>query len=103
MDRKRWARLGIVGWMLGAILVVVSLFSVVDHTIPHNQGAFRPIHLIAPAGTIVNCDYPAPLSAGNTESHNLVAEVVVAALRQALPDRTTAPSPGPSLSALERT
>jgi N-methylhydantoinase B/oxoprolinase/acetone carboxylase alpha subunit len=69
-----------------------ALFSVVDHTIPHNQGAFRPIHLIAPAGTIVNCDYPAPLSAGNTETHNLVAEVVVAALRQALPDRTTAPT-----------
>jgi N-methylhydantoinase B/oxoprolinase/acetone carboxylase alpha subunit len=69
-----------------------ALFSVVDHTIPHNQGAFRPLHLVAPAGTIVNCDYPAPLSAGNTESHNLVAEVVVAALRQALPDRTTAPT-----------
>ena len=67
-----------------------ALFSVVDHTIPHNQGAFRPLHLIAPAGTIVNCDYPAPLSAGNTESHNLIAEVVIAALRQALPDRTTA-------------
>ena len=69
-----------------------ALFSVVDHTIPHNQGAFRPLHLIAPAGTIVNCDYPAPLSAGNTESHNLIAEVVIAALRQALPDRTTAPT-----------
>jgi N-methylhydantoinase B/oxoprolinase/acetone carboxylase alpha subunit len=71
---------------------VNAIFSVVDHTIPHNQGAFRPVHLIAPSGTIVNCDYPAPLSAGNTESHNLVAEVVVAALRGALPERTTAPT-----------
>jgi N-methylhydantoinase B/oxoprolinase/acetone carboxylase alpha subunit len=69
-----------------------ALFSVVDHTIPHNQGVFRPIHLIAPAGTIVNCDYPAPLSAGNTETHNLVAEVVVAALRQAVPAKTAAPT-----------
>jgi N-methylhydantoinase B/oxoprolinase/acetone carboxylase alpha subunit len=69
-----------------------AIFSLVDHTIPHNQGAFRPLHLLAPAGTIVNCDYPAPLSAGNTESHNLVAEVVMAALRPALPARATAPT-----------
>jgi N-methylhydantoinase B/oxoprolinase/acetone carboxylase alpha subunit len=69
-----------------------ALFNVVDHTIPHNQGAFRPIHLLAPPGTIVNCDYPAPLSAGNTESHNLVVEVVLASVRQALPGRTAAPT-----------
>ena len=37
--------------------------------------------------TLVNCDYPAPLSAGNTESHNLVAEAVIAALRPAVPQR----------------
>jgi N-methylhydantoinase B len=69
-----------------------ALFNVVDHTIPHNQGVFRPIHLIAPPGTIVNCNYPAPLSAGNTETHNLVAEVVMAALRQAVPAKTAAPT-----------
>jgi N-methylhydantoinase B/oxoprolinase/acetone carboxylase alpha subunit len=40
----------------------------------------------------VNCNYPAALSAGNTESHNLVVETVVAALRQAVPHRTAAPS-----------
>jgi N-methylhydantoinase B len=69
-----------------------ALFNLVDHTIPHNQGAFRPIHLLAPPGTIVNCDYPAALSAGNTETHNLVAEVVLASLRTALPHRAAAPT-----------
>lgn len=69
-----------------------ALFSVADYTIPHNQGAFRPIHLIAPPGTIVNCNYPAPLSAGNTETHNLVVETVVGALRQAVPRKTAAPT-----------
>lgn len=69
-----------------------AVFNLVDHTIPHNEGAFRPIHLIAPPGTIVNCDYPAPLSAGNTESHNLVAEVVIAALREAVPAAAAAPT-----------
>jgi N-methylhydantoinase B len=69
-----------------------ALFTVADHSISHNQGAFRPIHLIAPPGTIVNCDYPAALSAGNTETHNLVVEAVLSALRQAVPHKTPAPS-----------
>ena len=69
-----------------------ALFNLVDPAIPHNEGAFRPIHLIAPPGTVVNCDYPAPLSAGNTESHNLVVEVVLAALRDAVPERAIAPT-----------
>jgi 5-oxoprolinase (ATP-hydrolysing)/N-methylhydantoinase B len=69
-----------------------ALFNLVDHTIPHNQGAFRPIHLLAPPRTIVNCDYPAPLSAGNTESHNLVVEVVLGSLRAALPHASAAPT-----------
>lgn len=69
-----------------------AVFNLVDPTIPHNEGAFRPLHLIAPPGTIVNCDYPAPLSAGNTESHNLIAEVVIAALREAVPELAAAPT-----------
>ena len=69
-----------------------ALFCVADHTIPHNEGAFAPIHLLVPPGSLLNCDYPAPLSAGNTETHNLVAETVMAALRQALPGRTAAPT-----------
>ena len=71
---------------------VNALFNVMDHDIPHNEGAFRPIHLIAPPGTIVNCNYPAALSSGNTETHNLVAEAVIAALRSAVPDRVAAPT-----------
>jgi N-methylhydantoinase B/oxoprolinase/acetone carboxylase alpha subunit len=59
-----------------------AVFSMIDPTIPHNAGAYAPLRVIAPAGTLVNCDYPAPLSAGNTESHNLVAEAVIAALRE---------------------
>jgi N-methylhydantoinase B/oxoprolinase/acetone carboxylase alpha subunit len=69
-----------------------ALFNVADPSIPHNQGAFRPLHVIAPPGTIVNCDYPAALSAGNTESHNLVAEVVMSGFRQAVPARIAAPT-----------
>ena len=69
-----------------------AVFSMIDPTIPHNAGAYAPFKLIAPSGTLVNCDYPAPLSAGNTESHNLVAEAVIAALRPAVPERVLAPT-----------
>jgi N-methylhydantoinase B/oxoprolinase/acetone carboxylase alpha subunit len=79
-------------WVVTLSACANALFNLVDHTIPHNQGAFRPIHLLAPPGTIVNCNYPAALSAGNTETHNLVAEVVLASLREALPHATAAPT-----------
>lgn len=69
-----------------------AIFNVVDHTIPHNQGIFRPIHLMVRPRSMLNCVYPAPLCAGNTEIHNLLAEVTEAALAQALPERTIAPT-----------
>jgi N-methylhydantoinase B len=69
-----------------------AIFNVVDHTIPHNQGIFRPIHLMVRPRSLLNCVYPAPLCAGNTEIHNLLAEVTEAALAQALPERTVAPT-----------
>jgi len=69
-----------------------GIFNLTDSTIPHNEGAFNPIHVLAPPGTLVNCNYPAPLALGNTETHNLVAEAVMAGLRQAVPALTMAPS-----------
>jgi N-methylhydantoinase B/oxoprolinase/acetone carboxylase alpha subunit len=69
-----------------------AIFNIVDHTIPHNQGIFRPIHMMVRPRSLLNCVYPAPLCAGNTEIHNLLAEVTEAALAQALPERTVAPT-----------
>ena len=69
-----------------------AIFNLVDYTIPHNQGIFRPIHLLTRPRSMLNCVYPAPLAAGNTEIHNLLAEVTEAALAKAIPDRTIAPT-----------
>ncbi|HEU5191770.1 MAG TPA: hypothetical protein VFX14_18945 [Methylomirabilota bacterium] len=44
MDRNRWARLGVVGWTLGVILVVASLFTVVDHVVMLAHVASRAPH-----------------------------------------------------------
>lgn len=58
-----------------------------DPTIPKNSGCFRPIKVIAPPGTVVNVDFPAPSVGGNTETHPRIAYTVVGALAQARPDR----------------
>jgi 5-oxoprolinase (ATP-hydrolysing)/N-methylhydantoinase B len=71
---------------------VNALFNVVDPTVPRNQGAYAPLHFLIPRGTILNCDYPSPLNAGNSDTHNIIAEGCLAAFAKVLPDRVTAPS-----------
>ncbi len=71
---------------------VNAIFNVVDPAVPRNQGAYEPLHFVIPRETIVNCEYPAPLNAGNSETHNLVAECCLGAFAQAVPDRVIAPS-----------
>jgi N-methylhydantoinase B len=68
-----------------------AIFNLVDPDLSHNDGTFRPLHVILPPGTVVNCDFPAPLNGGNTESHNIVVEAVMEALAKAIPDRVPAP------------
>ena len=55
--------------------------------VPLNGGAFRPITVIAPPGTIVNVKFPGPCVGGNTETQPRVIETVLGALAEALPDR----------------
>jgi N-methylhydantoinase B/oxoprolinase/acetone carboxylase alpha subunit len=69
-----------------------AIFNLVDPTLSHNDGTFRPFHFILPHGTIVNCDHPAALNGGNTESHNIIVECVLDALSQAIPERVPAQS-----------
>jgi hypothetical protein len=41
----------------------ISAFFIVDASVPKNGGAMRPIHLIAPEGSVVNPIYPATVGA----------------------------------------
>ena len=60
-----------------------AVLHLTDPGIPRNSGAFRPIKIIAPRGTVVNVDYPAPEVGGNTETHPRIAGAVIGALAQA--------------------
>jgi len=64
-----------------------ALFHLTDPSIPKNAGCFRPIKIIAPPGTIVNVNYPAPSVGGNTETHPRIAYTVIGALAQCVGKR----------------
>ena len=65
-----------------------------DPTIPANGGCYRPLQLIAPEGSIVNARFPAAVAAGNVETSQRIADVLLGALAQAAPDRVPAASQG---------
>ena len=65
-----------------------------DPTIPANGGCYRPLDLIAPQGTLVNARPPAAVAAGNVETSQRIADVLLGALAQAAPDRVPAASQG---------
>ena len=65
-----------------------------DPTIPANRGSYRVVDLVAPEGTIVNARPPAAVAAGNVETSQRIADVVLGALAQVAPDRVPAASQG---------
>jgi GrpB-like predicted nucleotidyltransferase (UPF0157 family) len=74
--------------------VAFALRSVTDPTIPASGGAFRPLRVIAPPGTIVAAVPPVAVGAGNVEVSQRVADVCLRALALAVPDRVGAASQG---------
>ncbi len=62
--------------------------------VPMNGGCFASVHVIAPAGTVVNATPPAAVAGGNVETSQRITDVVLGALAQALPDRIPAASQG---------
>jgi N-methylhydantoinase B/oxoprolinase/acetone carboxylase alpha subunit len=74
--------------------VVFALRSVVEPGLPANGGALRPVHVHAPAGSIVAAVAPVAVGAGNVEVSQRVADVCLGALAEAVPDRVGAASQG---------
>jgi N-methylhydantoinase B/oxoprolinase/acetone carboxylase alpha subunit len=74
--------------------VVFALRTVVDPELPANGGALRPVHVIAPAGSIVAAQPPVAVGAGNVEVSQRVADVCLGALARAAPARVGAASQG---------
>jgi N-methylhydantoinase B len=62
--------------------------------VPATAGLMRPIHVIAPSGTVVNAKPPAAVAGGNVETSQRIVDVLLKALSQAIPDRIPAAASG---------
>jgi len=74
-------------------MVVSTLLSLADPTIMPNHGFYRPIHVRAPAGSLVNPRFPAP-AVGFPDVCNRIVDVVIAALAPVIPERVIAATSG---------
>ena len=61
----------------------------INPEVPHNEGAFRPVHVTAPEGTILNCREPAAVASRHIIGHFLPG-VIFGALAPAMPGRLMA-------------
>ena len=64
--------------------------------VPMSAGAFEPLDVVGLEGTFLDARYPRPVSGCAAEVSQRIAEVVFAALVQALPERVTASPAGTS-------
>lgn len=74
-----------------------AILHITDPSIPTNAGRYRPIHIIAPKGTIVNPHWPAATMGGNSETHNKLIDLIWRALVPALPTKVPAAGGGTSM------
>ncbi|MBC7349516.1 MAG: hydantoinase B/oxoprolinase family protein [Candidatus Aminicenantes bacterium] len=68
--------------------------SLVEEDIPFNTGLMKPVHIIAPEGSVVNATFPSALAGGNVETSQRIVDVLLGALALAIPDRVPAASQG---------
>ncbi len=68
--------------------------SLVGGEIPSNAGIMRPLRVITRPGTVVDARFPAAVAAGNVETSQRIADVLLGALGRALPGRIPAASEG---------
>ncbi|MGB7307272.1 MAG: hydantoinase B/oxoprolinase family protein [Burkholderiaceae bacterium] len=71
-----------------------TLLALAGGGVPPNSGAYRPLTLEAPAGSLVNAVYPAPVVAGNTEMSNRLVDLLLQAMSPAMANRVIGESYG---------
>jgi N-methylhydantoinase B len=73
--------------------VYYTVRAITDPHIPNNAGCFRPISVVLPPGSLVNPRPPAPVS-GRTATVKRIADTLLGAFVQALPERIPAANSG---------
>ena len=68
--------------------------AVIDPDLPTCAGSYRPIHVRAPEGTILQATYPAAIGQANILTDQRVVDVLLGALAQCVPDKVCAACSG---------
>jgi N-methylhydantoinase B len=89
-------------YVVAASAVYNAVFCITDPMtlIPRNSGCYRPIRIIAPPGTVVNCEHPAPSVGGNTDLQPKLIDLLLEALTPAAPGMVAASTGGSSSNLL---
>jgi N-methylhydantoinase B len=70
--------------------VYYAIKAMTDPEIPSNSGAFLPIEVITPLGSIVNPKFPAAVSNANINTSQRITDALFGALAKVLPERAMA-------------
>jgi N-methylhydantoinase B len=84
-------------WTALLATVYYAVKTVVDPEILPNAGLYRPIHVTAPLGTIVNSSSPAAVN-GRVQTCQRVVDLIHGALAQAVPERLIGACNGANVS-----
>jgi N-methylhydantoinase B len=78
-----------------------AMKAAISPEVPHNEGAFRPVHISAPEGSILNCKRPAAVASRHLVGHFLPS-AIFGALAQAIPERVLAGGADPGWMSIWR-
>lgn len=76
-----------------ACLLYVTV-AALDPATPPNAGSLRPLHVLAPEGSLVNARHPASLVHSNVVTSQRICDALIRALYQAAPERVIAACSG---------
>jgi len=74
--------------------VFYTILCLLDEDVPANSGCLEPILVVAPEGSVVNCQMPAAVAAGNVETSQRIVDVLLGAFSQVCPHKIPAASQG---------
>jgi N-methylhydantoinase B len=74
--------------------IYYTMISIIDSSIPVNDGCFRPIALNIPKGCLMNPFRPAPVAGGNVETSQRNVDVLLKAFSQIVPEKIPAACQG---------
>ncbi len=80
-------------YFIACSAVYYAMKALVAPEVPPNDGCYRPLRVVVPAGTLLSADPDRPVVGGNHETSQRVVDAIFRALAPALRDRISAGGP----------